>query len=144
MTGTWKRGGFAALTACAVLAAAPFALARNGADDARGDDSRRGGDDRADVRRSVACSAGATAKLTLGGEDGGRVEAEFEVDQNRTGVRWNVTWARNGRVVARRSAVTRAPSGSFEVRRVFAAGGLIRATAVNPRGGERCSVSVRF
>jgi hypothetical protein len=142
-TGVW--GGIAVATTAAVLATAPFGLARNGADDAPGDDDRRGDrTERADVRTSVRCSLRSTAKLKLSAEDGGRVEAEFEVDQNRVGVRWRVAFARNGQVVQRRGAVTRAPSGSFEVRRVFAGGGVIRATAVNPRSRERCSVSARF
>lgn len=144
MRRTRMMGGIAMAAALMVTATAPLAMARNGADDAPGDDRRGGDGARADVRRSAACTAGSTAKLKLSAEDGGRVEVEFEVDQNRNGVRWNVAIARNGKVVQRRSAVTRAPSGSFEVRRVLGGGGLVRATAVNPRSGERCAVSARF
>ena len=63
------------------------------------------------------CTQSSTAKLKLSGEDG-RIEVEFEVDQNRNGVPWKVTLRRNGSLVASATATTRAPSGSFSVRRV--------------------------
>jgi hypothetical protein len=53
---------------------------------------------------------------------------------------------RNGSVAARTAATTRAPSGSFEVRRVLANGPAvdrIAATAVSP-SGERCLVGASF
>jgi hypothetical protein len=58
-------------------------------------------------------------QLKLSQEDG-RIEVEFEVDQNRNGVPWKVTLRRNGSVVAATTAITRAPSGSF-IRRVMQA-----------------------
>ena len=91
------------------------------------------------VRVAGTCSKASTSKLKLSGEDAG-VEVEFEVDQNRTGVRWNVVLLRNGTQVAKRVRLTRAPSGSFEARFVTAgSGGTDRfvARATSP-SGEVC------
>ena len=100
------------------LAAVPAAMAKHGADDPAGDD--RGGARAAadDVRVRGACTLSSTAKLKLSPEDG-RVEVEFEVDENRNGSRWGVALTRNGTRVVSRAAVTRAPSGSFEARAVI-------------------------
>jgi hypothetical protein len=142
-------------TACAALAAgllatAPVALARHGADDpvrpgsddspsaapSRDDsdgrtEARRDRGSRSDVRVAGTCSASSTAKLKLSPEDG-RVEVEFEVDQNRVGKRWGVVIRRAGTRVVSRSATTTAPSGSFEVRALVAraSSGGTRVTAV--------------
>ena len=133
---------FSALLATAALAAAPFAVASHGADDPAGDD--RGGDrDRGavkDVRVAGTCTLSSSAKLKLSPEDG-RVEVEFEVDENRNGKKWGVTMKRNGTRVASRAAVTRAPSGSFEVRAVIAAGSpktTVTAVARRAATGEVC------
>jgi hypothetical protein len=116
------------LSALAVLAATlvvtPTALAKDG-----------------DVRVAGTCSASSTSKLKLSREDGG-VEVEFEVDQNRNGVRWHVVLLRNGSRVASRSAVTRGPSGSFEAR--FVSSGAGRFVAQAQRSGERCSARASF
>jgi hypothetical protein len=113
---------FAAMIAIAVVAA-PVAAAKDGRD----------------VRVPGACTQGSTSKLKLSDENG-RIEVEFEVDQNRNGVPWNVTLRRNGLVVASTTATTRAPSGSFEVRRVVSrARSTAPITAVATRAsGERC------
>jgi hypothetical protein len=113
----------AAAALVAALVAVPPAVAKDG-----------------DVRVKGTCTTAATSKLKLSREDG-RIEIEFEVDQNQSGVRWAVTLRRNGVVVASRTAVTRAPSGSFEVRRLLAgtAGGdRIVATATS-LSGARCT-----
>jgi hypothetical protein len=122
----------AAVMAAGALAA-PAALARGGGDD------RGGRDGRADVRRAGACTAASTAKLSLHAEDRG-LEIEFEVDQNRVGVPWDVVVAVNGRTVVRRTVRTTAPSGSFEVHRVTGAG-RVSATATRASGGEVCRAS---
>lgn len=70
-----------------------------------------------DLRLKGTCTSSATSKLKLSAEDRG-IEVEFEVDQNRNGVPWKVTLRRNGALVASTTATTRAPSGSFSVRRV--------------------------
>jgi hypothetical protein len=102
----------------AALALSPAALAKDG------------------VRVGGKCSKGSTSKLKLSREDAG-TEVEFEVDQNRNGVRWRVVLFRNGSRVASRAAVTRAPSGSFEARFVSAGGGRFVARATSP-SGEVC------
>jgi hypothetical protein len=97
-----------------------------------------------DVLAQGTCTRASTVKLKLSDEDG-RIEAELEVDQNRNGVPWRVTLRRNGRVVARTTARTRPPSGSFEVRRVLAGGGGVRVAGVaTSPSGERCSVAATF
>ena len=77
-------------------------------------------------RRTAAASA-STARARLprarssssAREDSG-IEVEFEVDQNRNGVPWQVTLRRNGSVVASTTVRTHAPSGSFSLNRVVA------------------------
>lgn len=136
------RRGIVAITSAALavsLVAVPGAMAKHGADDGPGDD--RGGSRAADdVRVRGACTLSSTAKLKLSPEDG-RVEVEFEVDENRNGSRWGVTLTRNGTRVVSRAATTRAPSGSFEARAVIAAGSpRTKVTAVARRAatGEVC------
>jgi hypothetical protein len=93
------------------------------------------------VMRTGVCSGlGASWKLKAKHDDG-RVETEFEVDQNRSGRRWNVVIRRNGVVVFRGSRITRPPSGSFSVnRRIGNAAGPDRivATARSVVGGGVC------
>ena len=97
-----------------------------------------------DVRVAGSCTGSTTSKLKLGAEDGG-IEVEFEVDQNRNGVRWTVVLQRNGTQVARRAAVTRGPSGSFEVRFVTRNGpGADRFVARATRAGETCTARAAF
>ena len=87
------------------------------------------------------CSQQSTSKLKLTREDRG-IEVEFEVDQNRNSVPWKVTLRRNGTKVASLTAKTRAPSGSFEVRRLIAdRPGADRITARAVRSGETCTAS---
>lgn len=104
----------------ALLALAPAALAKDG-----------------DVRVAGTCTKASSSKLKLSREDAG-TEVEFEVDQNRNGVRWRVVLFRNGTQVASRVRVTRAPSGSFEARFVSAGSGRFVARATSPTG-ERCT-----
>ena len=92
-----------------------------------------------DVLRAGTCTQASTSKLKLGPEDGG-IEVEFEVDQNRNGVRWKVVVVRNGAVVAGRTRVTRGPSGSFELELVTRnASGTDRFVARATRAGETCT-----
>ena len=124
----------------------------SGSDDSRsGDDSAgsSGGDDsasrarRAERRVRGTCTGDSTAKLKVKHRDG-RLETEFEVDQNRSGVTWRVTIRRDGTVVVRTNATTSAPSGSFSVERRIAdrrGSDTIRARAVSP-SGEVCTARV--
>lgn len=96
----------------------------------------------ADVRKAGSCTGNTSAKIKLSPEDG-RIETEFEVDQNRTGVTWKVVLRRNGQVAARTKATTGGRSGSFEIRRVLEDGqgaDTISARAVSP-SGEVCNAS---
>ena len=140
--------------AAGLLIAAPVAIASHGADDPPGSDDNParggGGDDNGggsggggnarDVRVSGTCTLRSTAKLKLSPENG-RVEVEFEVDENRNGKTWTVVMNRNGNRVVSRKAVTRAPSGSFEARAVLAAGApktTVTAVARRAATGEVC------
>ena len=98
-----------------------------------------------DVRVSGSCSKSSSAKLKLKADDS-RIETEFEVDQNRNGVRWSVTLRRNGALSVSTKATTRAPSGSFSVNRRLANGSgadTITARAVSP-SGEVCTARARL
>jgi hypothetical protein len=79
-------------------------------------------------------------------DEDGRIEVEFEVDQNRNGVRWNVQLLQNGKRIARMTRVTRPPSGSFEAR--VLAGNAARADAFRARAtspsGEVCTARASF
>jgi hypothetical protein len=92
-----------------------------------------------EVLKRGKCSGSATWKLKLK-NDNGRIEAEFEVDQNLAGKRWNVVLTRNGSVVLRATKTTLAPSGSFEARKLFARAGANRvvATARAVGSGQTC------
>ncbi len=72
----------------------------------------------------------------------GRLEVEFEVDQNRNRVPWNVQLLRNGKLAFAGTRTTAAPSGSFSLERRLAAGGspVIRARAT--RNGETCTATL--
>ena len=112
---TWTVRVMVMAVVVAALALSPTALAKDG------------------VRVSGKCSKASTSKLKLGREDAG-TEVEFEVDQNRNGVRWRVVLFRNGTRVASRAAVTRAPSGSFDARFVSAGGGPGGRRGARPAG----------
>jgi hypothetical protein len=95
---------------------------------------------RSRVKVAGSCTAGSRAKISLKARNG-RVEAEFEVDQNKAGVPWKVTMKANGTLVVSKTAVTSAPSGSFEVKtRVANTPGTdtVLGTATSP-SGETCT-----
>jgi hypothetical protein len=97
-----------------------------------------------DIEVAGTCTRASTSELKLSAEDGG-IEVEFEVDQNRRGVRWVVTLHRNGVLVGSRVRVTRGPSGSFEARFVTRNGpGADRFVARAARVGERCVARATF
>ena len=99
---------FRVITLAATLAISAAALAAPLA-------SAKGGDP---VRARGVCTHNSTANLKLSSEDG-RIEVEFQVDQNRNGVPWKVTLRRNGTLVASTTTTTHAPSGSFSLRRLI-------------------------
>jgi len=97
------------------------------------------------IVKSGTCSASSQSKLKAKTDDG-RIETEFEVDQNRVGKRWRVTISKNATVVFRGIRTTHAPSGSFSVQRLLAggAGSRIVATAKALGSGETCRASISF
>jgi hypothetical protein len=116
----------AGLVAATILAVTPAAFASSG----------KGGG----VQKSGMCSANSTWTLKAK-PDNGRLEVEFEVDQNVSGDTWNVRLKDNGTVFFKGTRVTQPPSGSFTVHRRTAnqAGtDLIVGRAANQRTGEVC------
>src|SRR3990170_180529 len=94
-----------------------------------------------DVIRRGACSGASDWKLKLSPEDG-RIEVEFEVDQNVVGDTWRVVMRHDGTVFFTGRRTTRAPSGSFEVRRLvdaLAGTDTIAARARNLSTDEVCA-----
>ena len=93
-----------------------------------------------DVVRRGQCTAASTWKLKLSPENG-RIEVELQVDQNRNNRLWSIRLSDNGTLAWSGSRYTRAPSGSFTMRRLVAnrAGAdRIVARAANSRSGEVC------
>jgi hypothetical protein len=93
-----------------------------------------------DVIRRGACTRASDWKLKLS-EENGRIEVEYEVDQNRVGDAWRVRIRHDGDLVFAGTRRTRGPSGSFEVRLVQrnrAGSDLFTGRAVNARTGEVC------
>ena len=93
-----------------------------------------------DVIRRGRCSGASDWKLKLS-EENGRIEVEYEVDQNRVGDTWRVRIRHDDDLVFTGTRTTRAPSGSFEVRilqRDRAGDDVFRGRAVNLRTGEVC------
>jgi hypothetical protein len=135
-------------TGLAILALAlvpAMAIAKDGADDPAGDDNGglRSDDNRSERRVSGNCTGSATSKLRAKHDDG-RIDTEFEVDQNRNGVTWKVRFRLNGERVVKTTATTKAPSGSFSVERRLAnpAGADdIAARAISP-SGQVCKASL--
>ena len=93
-----------------------------------------------DVIRRGACSGDSDWKLKLSDQDG-RIEVEYEVDQNKVGDTWRVRIRHNGDLVFAGTRTTQAPSGSFEVRilqRNRSGDDVFRGRAVNLRTDEVC------
>jgi hypothetical protein len=118
---------------------------RGGGDDGPGDDNGGARARGREVRHAGTCTVRSTSKIKVKEEDGGRLEVEFEVDQNRKGQKWGVVLKRNGSVVARTSALTKAPSGSFSVQRLIgdrAGADTVTGVARNTDTGETCTARV--
>jgi hypothetical protein len=89
------------------------------------------------------CSAASSSQIKIK-TDNGRIDTEFEVDQNRVGQKWNVAIIDNGVVVARTAATTTAPSGSFTVHRLIpnrAGTNRVTGFAKNVATGETCAAT---
>ena len=114
----------AGVLAALLLLAAPTSLAKSGPR----------------VIKTGPCSGASDWKLKMQREDG-KLEVEFEVDQNVNGDRWRVVLRHNGVKFADVIRRTKPPSGSFEVRRLVnnAPGDdVIRGRARNLRTDEVC------
>ena len=117
------------MTAALMTSVAPFAVAND-----------------ADKIREGNCSGRSDWKYKASPENG-RIEVEYEVDQNRNGDTWKVRLRHEGDLFFSGSRITKAPSESFEVRRVVgnrAGTDNFRARAVNQRTGEVCRGTVAF
>ncbi len=100
----------------------------------------------ADVVRRGQCSESAHWKVKASPQDG-RIEVEGEVDSNRNGQTWRWRIVHNGHTSAHGKAKTKAPSGSFDVRRVIvdmAGTDRIGWRARQPATGQTCRGSLRF
>jgi DUF4097 and DUF4098 domain-containing protein YvlB len=98
------------------------------------------------VQKQGKCTASSTWKLKAK-PDNGRLEVEFEVDQNVNGDTWNVRLKDNGMVFFKGTRVTQPPSGSFEVKaRTDNQAGTdqITARATNQSTGEVCRAALKI
>jgi hypothetical protein len=99
-----------------------------------------------DVIREGSCSGRSDWKLKLSPENG-RIEVEFEVDQNVVGDDWRIRIRHDGELAFRGTRTTRGASGSFEVRIVEpnnAGTDNFRARARNLSTGEVCVGAASF
>jgi hypothetical protein len=99
-----------------------------------------------DVIREGSCGDASDWKLKVSPEDG-RLEVEFEVDQNVSGDSWRVRIRHDGDLAFRGNRTTRGASGSFEVRIVennAAGSDVFRARARNLSTDEVCVGSATF
>jgi hypothetical protein len=127
--GTMKRIVFALVTAFVFLMPAGIASAGQN-----------------DVIREGSCADASDWKLKVSLEDG-RLEVEFEVDQNVSGDRWRVRIRHDGDLAFRGIRITGGASGSFEVRIVendTAGSDAFRARARNLSTDEVCVGRVTF
>jgi hypothetical protein len=121
--------GSATLMAFALLATPAATLAQGGG----------GG-----VTNPGTCTAASTTKIKAK-HDNGRIEVEFEVDQNVIGKTWNVKLFHNGDRFFMGQRTTQAPSGSFTVRKLTgnrAGTDTLKGRARNPQTGEVCIATV--
>jgi hypothetical protein len=98
------------------------------------------------VIRTGSCTGASDWKLKAK-NDNGRIEVEFEVDQNVNNRTWNVKLRKNGNVFWQGQRTTHAPSGSFSVTKFTgnpAGTDTIVGRAVNPASGEVCQGSLNF
>jgi hypothetical protein len=122
----------AGLVALSILAITPVAFAS-------------GGKGR-EVIREGSCTGASDWKLKAKA-DNGRIEVEFEVDQNVSGDTWAVRLKDNGMLFFKGRRVTQPPSGSFEVRRLtdnLAGTDHIVGKAMNLSTGEVCRGALNF
>jgi hypothetical protein len=96
-----------------------------------------------DVTRAGACSGSSDWKLKLS-PDNGKIQVEYEVDTNKVGQTWRVKLFENGNRIFSGTRTTKAPSGSFTVRKLAndtAGTDHFKAKARNGGTGEVCGGS---
>jgi hypothetical protein len=99
-----------------------------------------------EVVKEGSCTGSSDWKLKAKA-DNGRIEVEFEVDQNVVGDTWSVRLTDNGMVFFKGRRTTQPPSGSFEVRRLtdnLAGTDHIVGKATNLSTGEVCRGALNF
>ena len=99
-----------------------------------------------DVIREGSCGNASDWKVKVSPENG-RLEVEFEVDQNVSGDRWRVRIRHDGDLAFRGTRTTHGASGSFTVRIVendTAGSDVFRARARNLSTDEVCAGSATF
>jgi hypothetical protein len=99
-----------------------------------------------DVIRTGQCTGNSDWKVKASPEDNG-IELEGEVDSNKNGQTWRWRMKHNGHLARRGTAVTHAPSGSFDRERLLNdAKGVDHFVfrAKNPATGEVCRGTVSF
>jgi hypothetical protein len=99
-----------------------------------------------DVIRRGSCTGSSDWKLKLSEEDG-RIEVEAEIDTNRNGRTWSVSLRQNGDRFFQGTRITKAPSGSFTVRKVRsnrAGKDTFKVHARNRTSGEECTGTATF
>jgi hypothetical protein len=102
--------------------------------------SAKGGD----VVRRGSCSGSTDWKIKAKHEDG-RIEVEGEIDSNHNGQTWHWRIRHNGSSSASGTATTKAPSGSFERRRLLVdIKGTDKIEFRADHGKEVCAGTVRF
>jgi hypothetical protein len=124
----FMRVALAGMVAASLLAAAPSAMAKG-----------------AKVTKAGACSAGATWKLAVGAEDGGKLEVQFEVQHAQPNKTWTVKLSDNGTRFFNGSRTVNS-LGKFTVRTTTknrAGSDTIRGRATSP-SGQICHGAVTF
>src|SRR5262245_52063879 len=99
-----------------------------------------------DKIRRGDCTGSTIWRLKVGPENG-RLETEGKIDSRRNGQTWNWRLWHNGSISYQGTKTTKAPSGSFEVRRLLVnlkGTETITFRARNPRSGEVCRGTVHF
>jgi hypothetical protein len=99
-----------------------------------------------DVIKEGSCSMASDWKLKVGPEDG-QLDGEWEIDSNVVGQTWSFKIKKDGVVIKKGTAVTKAPSGSFEINFLTpnpAGSTKFVATAANAATGESCKGTLTF
>jgi hypothetical protein len=96
-----------------------------------------------EIRHDGTCSGSSSSEIKVKPDDG-RIEVEFEVDQNKSGEKWKVKIKDNGETAVKKTMTTHGPSGSFSLERKIAdrtGKDEIVGKAKNKASGERCSAT---